>query len=82
MRRIAANNGRDPDEVPDITPFRILTIKDLVHLTGLSQSSIYVLMARGAFPRGMPMDTASIAAAAPVPTKAPLKGQQTRGAAV
>lgn len=64
MRRLAAKAGRDPNEIPTL-PFRALRMRELVKLSGLSQSTIYLLMARGAFPKGMPADVSSIVAATP-----------------
>jgi predicted DNA-binding transcriptional regulator AlpA len=59
--RISAGGG-DPAEVP-ATPFRLLPLAAVREMCGLSTSTIYRMMADGQFPRGVPVDRASVRAA-------------------
>jgi hypothetical protein len=77
MRALAEKQGRDPADYPDLPP-RNLRMRDLVELTGLSQSILYELMARGAFPRGIAMDVAAIVAAVAKPAPNNTAGRQRR----
>ena len=46
--------GGDPADVPDV-PFHMMRMPEIVRFVGLSRASIYRRMARGEFPRPVPL---------------------------
>ena len=59
LRARLAAAGADVADVPDM-PFRFLALPAVMEMTGLSSASIYRMMGEKTFPRGIPVDRASV----------------------
>lgn len=57
MRERVRAAGGDPTLIPDNEPVRFMRIAELVERSGLSEPTLYRMMARGEFPQAVPLAT-------------------------